>query len=182
MDRKSDKHEADVVDLGAEGVAEDGVEQEAAGAETAGADKDASVELTNKLLRLQADFDNYRKRTALNRAEAREDARRELLLDLLPVYDNFLRAMEHADATEDYGSLREGILGIMRQLEGFFAAQGLVAIDSGAGVEFDPNLHDALGMVEGAEDQGNTIAQEILRGFVLNGVVVRPAQVMVFGG
>lgn len=162
-------------------------EQNGASGPQAGASQEAGssareADLTNKLMRLQADFDNFRKRSLAGRAEAREEARREVLLDLLPIYDNFLRAMDHAAEVEDYGSLRGGIEGIMQQMHEFFKRQNLVAISSEPGVDFDPNLHEAVGMVPGDADSQNTVAQEVQKGFVLNGSVLRPARVLVFSG
>lgn len=140
------------------------------------------ADLTNKLLRLQADFDNFRKRSLAGRAEAREEARRELLLDLLPVYDNFLRAMDHAAEMEDYGSLRTGLDGILQQMREFFNRHNCREVDSQPGAAFDPNLHEAVGMVPGDGENQNTVAQEVQKGFELNGTVIRPARVLVYGG
>ncbi len=137
-------------------------------------------ELTNKLIRLQADFDNFRKRSLAGRAEAREEARREIILDLLPVYDNFLRAMNHAAEMEDYGALHTGIEGIMMQLREVLSRHGCTEINAQPGTAFDPNLHDAAGTLAGAEEQQSTIAQELVKGFHLNGSVIRPAQVIVY--
>lgn len=75
------------------------------------------ADLRNKLVRLQADFDNFRKRSIAGRQEAREEAKREMMLDLLPIYDNFERALSHAQEQEDYGALRTGIQGIMQQMK-----------------------------------------------------------------
>jgi molecular chaperone GrpE len=148
----------------------------------AGQDSAREADLMNKLVRLQADFDNFRKRSLAGRAEARDEARKEILLDLLPIYDNFLRAMDHAEEMEDYGSLRTGIDSILQQMREFFNRQNLREIDAQAGTEFDPNLHEAVGVVPGDADKHHTIAQEVQKGFELNGNVVRPARVLVYSG
>lgn len=137
-------------------------------------------ELTNKLIRLQADFDNFRKRSLAGRAEAREEARREVILDLLPVYDNFLRAMSHAAEMEDYGALHTGIESILQQLREVLSRHGCIEIDAQPGTTFDPNLHDATGTLEGTAEQQGSIAQELVKGFLLNASVIRPAQVIVY--
>lgn len=137
-------------------------------------------ELTNKLIRLQADFDNFRKRSLAGRAEAREEARREVILDLLPVYDNFLRAMSHAAEMEDYGALHTGIESILQQLREVLSRHGCTEIDAQPGTTFDPNLHDATGTLEGTAEQQGSIAQELVKGFLLNASVIRPAQVIVY--
>ncbi len=187
LNKKHDEHEAEIVDLAEETASqndqqagtEELLESPSAQPQSAGA---ASVEadLKNKLIRLQADFDNYRKRTATGRSEAREETRRELLLDLLPVYDNFQRALGHAQEQEDYGALRAGIQGIMQQMEEYFNRHNLKTIPAGPGTPFDPNKHDALGMAPGTEENAGTIAQEILKGYEINGYVIRPSQVLVF--
>jgi len=140
------------------------------------------ADLSNKLVRLQADFDNFRKRSLAARAEAREETRREIVLQLLPVYDNFNRAMDHAEEVEDYGSLRTGIEGIMQQMREFFNRQNVHEIPATPGTAFDPNLHDAVGTVQGDAQNHHTIAQEVLKGFELNGSVIRPASVLVYSG
>lgn len=190
VNKNEQEPDAEIVDLAEEVAtteAEEATKQEQSQpsgndnpAGNAGAQQQA--DLMNKLMRLQADFDNYRKRTATGRSEARDEARRELLLELLPIYDNFLRALGHAEEVEDYGSLRAGIQGILQQMQEFFNRQGLQEIPSETGADFDPNRHDAVGTVQGTPDTHNTIAQEVLKGFELNGNVVRPAQVLVFYG
>lgn len=181
LNKNPDEHEAEIVDLAEESAQQ---EQEggaqAAGAQQAATGSTVEADLKNKLVRLQADFDNYRKRTASGRAEAREETRRELLLDLLPVYDNFQRALGHAQEQEDYGALRAGIQGIMQQMEEYFNRHNLKPIPADPGTPFDPNKHDALGMAPGNEENAGTIAQEILKGYEVNGYVIRPAQVLVY--
>ena len=177
LNKNEQEHDAEIVDLAEEASTAEADEPAPAQQDTASAQQ---ADLMNKLMRLQADFDNYRKRTATGRAEAREEARREVLVDLLPIYDNFLRALSHAEEVEDYGSLRAGIQGILMQMQEFLNRQGLKEIPSDTGVPFDPNRHDAVGTVQGTSETHNTIAQEVLKGFELNGNVVRPAQVLVF--
>lgn len=175
------QEDAETIDISRDGGAASGLSDEPQGSLV----DDSGVreaELTGKLLRLQADFDNFRKRTIASRAEARDEARREIVLDLLPIYDNFLRAMDHAEEMEDYGSLHTGVAGILQQMREFFKRQGCSEIVAGAGTEFDPNLHDAAGMVQGNGERQNTIAQELQKGFQLNGNVIRPAQVIVYSG
>lgn len=183
LDKNREDHEAEIVDL-AEDLDIDDSEQTEANAEKPDNEEHGAVQqdLMNKLLRLQADFDNYRKRTVAGQAESRKEGRKEVLLELLPIYDNFLRAMDHAEETEDYGSLRSGIQGILQQMADLFKRMNLLEIAAGPGTEFDPNHHDALGMLPGNADNHNTVAQEVLKGFELNGNVLRPSQVIVFNG
>jgi len=134
----------------------------------------------NKLLRLQADFENYRRRNASSRQEGRDEARREMLLSLLPIYDNFLRALQHATDNQAPSNFIAGIEGIRMQFEELFRREGVEAIPSDTGSEFDPNLHEAMGTIPGANGEPNTIAQEITRGFIYKAQVLRPAQVLVY--
>lgn len=185
LNKNEQEQDAEIVDLAEETSTAEAEELEASSAgqqQHTAAPDGQQLEIMNKLMRLQADFDNYRKRTATGRAEAREEARRELLLELLPVYDNFLRALDHAEEVEDYGSLRAGIQGILQQMREFFNRQGMKEIASDSGSAFDPNRHDAVGTVPGTTDNQNTIAHEVLKGFELNGYVIRPAQVLVYSG
>ena len=137
-------------------------------------------DMQTKLMRLQADFDNFRRRNAGAKQEAREETRKEMITGLLPIYDNFLRALRHSDEQEEYSALRNGLEGIRAQMESFFKSHGAEEISAAPGDVFDPNLHDAAGMVESDEAEDHTIAQEILKGFTIKGSVVRPAQVLVF--
>lgn len=189
LNKNNQEHEAEIVDLAeeastaeAEELARQQETEQQQAQEKPVDDVLQQTDLMNKLVRLQADFDNYRKRTATGRAEARDEARREVLLDLLPIYDNFLRALGHAEEVEDYGSLRAGIQGILQQMREFLNRQGLQEIPSDTGTPFDPNRHDAVGTVPGTSESHHTIAQEVLKGFELNGNVVRPAQVLVYTG
>lgn len=133
-----------------------------------------------KLMRLQADFDNFRRRNATARQEARDEARREMLEALLPVYDNFLRAIDHAADEEDYSQFMSGIHGIRQQFEQFFKQQGLEPITAEPGETFDPNLHEATGALPGSPEQDHTIAKELQKGFTHKGQVVRTAKVLVY--
>ncbi|MGI8907506.1 MAG: nucleotide exchange factor GrpE [Candidatus Sumerlaeaceae bacterium] len=143
---------------------------------------DPAAAATQKLLRLQADFDNFRRRNASAKQEARDEARRELLDSLLPIYDNFLRAIEHADIEEDYSPFLSGIHGIRQQFEDFFRRQGMEWIDAEPGALFDPNLHEATGALPGTPEQDHTIAKELQKGFSHKGQVVRPSKVLVYTG
>lgn len=168
-------HEAEIVDL-TENQTESGEDE----METQVGAPPVQVDLMNKLVRLQADFDNYRKRTASNRAETRDETRREVFLDLLPVRDNFQRALNHALEQEDFSSLRSGLEGILQQLDEVFRRNDVTPIPSEPGTAFDPNRHDALGTMPGNADTHDTIAQEILPGYEHKGHVIRAAQVLVY--
>jgi molecular chaperone GrpE len=143
---------------------------------------DAPVqELRNKILRLQADFDNYRRRTARTRADAAADTRREMLAALLPVYDNFMHALLHAEEAPELMPFLSGFEMIRQQLEQFFVQQGFEPIAANPGDEFDPNVHEAAGTLrdESGALPAGSIARELQRGYLYKGILVRPARVFV---
>jgi molecular chaperone GrpE len=131
-----------------------------------------------KLLRLQADFDNYRRRNAGLAEQARSEAQRSLLLDLLPVRDNLLRALEHSN---EESAIRDGILQTLNQFDAVMNRYGVEEINADQGTPFNPAFHEAASVMA-AEDNSapNTIAQELLKGYIHKGTVLRPAQVQVF--
>ena len=126
-------------------------------------------ELTTLLQRLQADFDNYRKRTEKEHAAFREYATRQLLTDLLPVLENFELAIK---TVQD-----EGIIMIHTQLVGILEKYGLQAMET-IGKKFDPKLHEALLQKE-SDAQPNTIVEELQKGYIVGNVVLRPARVVI---
>lgn len=137
-----------------------------------------------KLLRLQADFENFRRRNATARAEAAADARRQMLAGLLAVYDNFLRARDHASAAPAEAiPYLEGFDAIRIQLENFLREQGLEEIESEPGRHFDPQVHEAAGTVAAPDPRAEgTIAEVIRRGYRFKDSVLRPATVLVYAG
>ena len=143
---------------------------------------DAEIEdLKNKILRLQADFDNYRKRTTRARADSADETRRDTVAAFLPVYDHFLRALQQAEQSPELLPFLSGFEMILQQMDQTFAQLGMELIDARTGAAFDPNVHEATGMIPPGDDsQPDTIAQELQKGFTYKGLVVRPARVLVF--
>jgi molecular chaperone GrpE len=137
----------------------------------------------DKLLRLQADFDNYRKRNAGVAEQARKEAQKIMLTELLPVRDNLLLALDHAD--ED-SSVVEGVEKILHQLDSVLTKYGIQEIDARAGTAFDPELHEAMATTPipaggGVESpHGETIAEELQKGYHFGDTVLRPAKVVVY--
>jgi molecular chaperone GrpE len=133
-------------------------------------------EYHQQLLRLQADFDNFRRRIRQEREEWFRQAAEGIVAATLPVLDNFERALEQpGDRMEDF---LIGIRMIYRQLEGVLAEQGLERV-SGVGEEFDPGIHEAVARVETGEAPENTVIEELRPGYYLKGKVLRPAMVKV---
>ena len=149
---------------------------ENAGPETLTEAQEAMAELNDRIVRLTADFDNFRKRAQREKDEARQFANQGLLEKLLPVLDNFemaLTAVKDADP-----SVRDGVQMILDQLLGVLKESGVEPVDA-MGQPFDPNLHEALSQEETTEVEEGTVVQQVQRGYKLNDRLVRPARVVV---
>ncbi len=143
--------------------------------DTLRADADQSRDL---YLRTLADFDNYRKRQREETLRQMNIVREDLVGKLLPVVDNFQRAIESAEAGHSYDALVEGVTLTLRQLMELLEKEGLAPIEA-VGRQFDPELHEAVMSVETDEYPENTIVEEFERGYTLNGKVLRPSRVKV---
>ncbi|MEN3333560.1 MAG: molecular chaperone GrpE [Blastocatellia bacterium] len=135
--------------------------------------------LLDQLLRRQAEFENYRRRVDRERAETYARSRAEVVLELLPVIDNFERALaslEHSG--NDAKNLRQGIELIHRQLNDALAKFGLEPVES-LGLAFDPNVHEAVSAEPSSEHEENTVIAEFERGYRLGEKLLRPAKVKV---
>jgi len=131
-----------------------------------------------QLQRLQADFDNYRKRTQKEKAELIKYASERLVADLLPVLDNFDRAVSAAKVNPDFTSFSQGVEMILRQMQTALSKEGLKAMDT-VGQPFDPNLHEAVLRVASEEHPENTVVEELQKGYYLKEKVLRPCMVKV---
>lgn len=126
-------------------------------------------------LRLAAEYDNYRKRSAKERESIYSDVRADTVTKFLPVYDNLARALEQATSDEAY---RKGVEMIMTQLKDILSRMGVTEIES-MGQKFDPSLHNAV-MHEQDETKGEgEIVQELQKGFKMGDKVIRFAMVKV---
>ena len=154
---------------GVEVPAEESVAQGAAGTGSANAE---AAELRNDLLRLQAEYVNYRKRVERDRAVAGEMAVIGVLNSLLPVLDD-------VDAARQHGDLTDGpFAAIATKLENALKTYGLVRIDQ-TGVEFDPTIHEALIQQPGEDIEVDTVSQVLRSGYKSGDRVLRAAQVIV---
>ncbi len=133
-------------------------------------------ELMNRLLRKQADFDNYRRISRAEKEEAREYALFEFTAKMLPVLDNMERALDSASKAKVPGSYLEGLEMIYNQLLGLLEQEGVTVIKS-AGLPFDPNYHHAVLRVE--EGEPGCVAEELQKGYLYKNRVLRPAMVKV---
>ncbi len=133
-------------------------------------------EANDKFLRLAAEYDNYRKRTAREKAELNGACKSAVIADLLPVIDNLDRALAHnTDNPDDY---KKGVEMIVSQ---FYAALDKLGVESfgEAGDAFDPNLHNAVMHIEDENLGENTVAAVFSKGYRLGDKVIRPAAVQV---
>lgn len=127
-------------------------------------------------LRLLAEFDNYRRRTKQERALAEETGKREVLLALLDVKDDVDRALLHIRETSD--AVAEGLRLIQQRFNNLLEAHGVTAFES-EGEVFDPEVHEAMTMIDGDGEQSGTVYSEHRRGYFINGKLLRPARVAV---
>jgi molecular chaperone GrpE len=132
-------------------------------------------ELRDIHLRKLAEFDNFRKRTERERIEIKRHANEELVRELLPVLDNFERALEHGSET-DSGAFHEGVEMIAKQLFDTLERQGVEIVDP-MGEKFSPEFHEAVHRVEDDSLEPGTIASVLAKGYLYNGRLVRPAMV-----
>lgn len=133
-------------------------------------------ELKKLTQRVQADFDNYRKRVEQEREQVKKSANADLILAILPVLDNFKRASAHAPG--DVWS--QGIKAIEHHLQETLKQYGLAEIEVKPGDQVDPVRHEVVGQEKGDQPEG-MIIRVIESGYRLNGTVLRPAKVVVAG-
>lgn len=134
----------------------------------------------NSLLRTAADFENYKKRAARERAEAGKYAAESLLQKLIPVLDNFEMAMNATTAAsgEAVDALQTGVTMIYQQLKSALTEAGLQEIDA-RGQKFDPMVHEALSQAESTEAPEGHVLQQLRKGYKLHDRLIRPASVVV---
>ncbi len=135
-------------------------------------------ELENRYLRLQADFDNFRRRSRVE-AEASEKYRaQKLIVDILPAVDNFERALVMEVDNEQATSLKQGMEMVYRSLVDALTKEGLLPIEA-VGKEFDPHLHQAVMQGNDEKFGSNVVIEEFQKGYLLKDKVIRPSMVKV---
>jgi molecular chaperone GrpE len=135
-------------------------------------------DLKNRYLRTLADFDNLRKRTEREKADFFRYATAAVLKDLLPILDNFDRALEHSDADDEF---HKGVELIYKQLYDVLYRNGLRPIDE-VGVHFDPNIHEGVVREEDPAVPSHTVTMILQKGYFLHDRLLRPAMVKVAVG
>lgn len=135
--------------------------------------------LYDKLLRRQAEFENYRKRVDRERAELYQHGRDDVLLQFLPVVDNFERALSSLQESEgDADALRRGLELIHKQFKDALSKLGLEAVEA-IGQTFDPHVHEAVTTEVTDKHKENTVIEEFQRGYRIGDRLLRPAKVKV---
>ena len=135
-------------------------------------------EYWEQILRLRADFENTKKRLEKDRQESIRFANEKLLQEILPIMDNLDRAMVSLAEGHDPEKVNAGLKIAQEELHGVLEQHGVQVIRS-LGAEFDPQLHEAVGVVESADLKEGQIADEIQRGYLLNGRLLRPSRVRI---
>jgi molecular chaperone GrpE len=135
-------------------------------------------ETHERMLRAVADLENFKKRAQKEKEEVQKFGNERLLREFVPVMDNLERALEHAKSNSDFESLLTGVAMTRKQFEDALGRHGVKAF-SAVGQPFDPHLHEAMQHVETTAVPPNHVHAELVRGYLLNERLVRPALVVV---
>lgn len=170
------------MELTAEQAVQDSDDDRSSRTAAAGDDQSAlqaeNRDLRDRYLRAVADFDNFRKRAERERADFFKYALSGTLKDLLPIIDNFDRALEHAAEGDEF---HKGVLMIYKQLVDVLKKSGLRVIDE-SGVHFDPNIHEGVVREEDSSVPSQTVLAVLQKGYFLHDRLLRPALVKVAVG
>jgi molecular chaperone GrpE len=137
-------------------------------------------EFRDRFVRLQAEWDNFRKRTSAEREQERKRAAERLVERLLPIVDDLERAIEHSD-TANEASLKEGIAAVYSKLTDVLTREGVTTIDP-VGDAFDANMHQAVGKADDPSVPDETVTQVYQKGYEMGDRVLRAAMVVVSQG
>ena len=133
----------------------------------------------DKFLRLQAEFDNFRRRSAKERIELMQTAGKDVINDMLVVVDDAERAQKQLESTDDVKSIREGVSLVFNKLRNVLQSKGLKPMET-IGKEFDPDLHEAITEIPApAKDLKGKVVDEVVKGYYLNDKIIRHAKVVV---
>ncbi|MDE5862667.1 MAG: nucleotide exchange factor GrpE [Ruminococcus sp.] len=137
--------------------------------------EDALNEANNKYIRLFAEYDNYRKRTAKEKSETYSNASAKCIEELLPVIDSFERSLDVECTDENF---KNGMSMIFGQLKTFLEKMNVTAIDA-LGAEFNPNIHNAISQQDGTDYASNHVCTVFQKGYKIGDKLIRPAMVAV---
>ena len=137
--------------------------------------------LRDQLLRTAADYDNYRKRTRRAEDDAERRGRERTLKDLLPVFDNLERAVQHAESAPDTQAVTSGLRMVIKQFVDTLERAGIKRVVA-VGQPFDPSRHEAIQQLESAEHPAGVVMAEVQPGYLMGDALVRAAMVVVSKG
>jgi molecular chaperone GrpE len=137
------------------------------------------AETRDQLLRKAADFENFRKRMSQEKQSAIEYANQSLLLDIIPIIDDFERAITAGESAADLPSFLEGVKMIEKRLSSQLEAKWGLKRFTAAGEPFDPNLHEALMMEKSPDVSEAVVKEDLIKGYLLKDRVIRAAKVKV---
>ncbi|MBD3264746.1 MAG: nucleotide exchange factor GrpE [Candidatus Omnitrophica bacterium] len=135
-------------------------------------------ELRERYLRLQAEFDNYRKRAFKEKNEFVKFANEGLIIELLGILDNFERGIQYAEKKKDFDLLHQGVDMISKQLHALLETKGLKKITA-RGEKFDPYKHEPVEIVEDDSVVDEIVVEELQPGYLFSGRIIRPARVKI---
>ncbi|GAB7088498.1 nucleotide exchange factor GrpE [Marinifilum fragile] len=136
-------------------------------------------DINDKYMRLSAEFDNYRKRTLKEKMELTKSAGEKILVNVLPVMDNFERALQSIDEAKDVEALKEGVYLIYNNFKDFISQNGVKEIEA-INKEFDTDIHEAITKIPApSEDLKGKVVDCVEKGYTLNEKVIRFSKVVV---
>ena len=154
-------------------------EEASSGKEDSGKAENAELlQLKDKYLRTLAEYENFRKRSEKEKAQMFELGAKSIIEQLLPVVDNFERALEHIPEEEKENSFTKGVEGIYKQIQKMFSDCDIQAIEA-VGQKFDPALHNAVMTEEEGDAEEDTVTADLQKGYTYRGNVVRHSMVKV---
>ncbi len=140
---------------------------------------DKYAELNDRFLRLYSEFDNYKRRTAKERLDLFKTASEEIIVAMLPILDDFDRAIKSNEETNDIEVLKEGLMLVRNKFKGVLEQKGLEPMDS-QGKPFDTDIHEALTKIPAPKKKLKGKVMDVIeKGYLLNGKVIRYAKVVV---
>jgi molecular chaperone GrpE len=140
-----------------------------------------AARLRDQLLRTAADFDNFRKRTRREVDDAQRRGKETTIKELLPVFDNFERAIQHAEGSPDAKAVAEGLRIVLKQFQSSLEKIGIQRIQA-VGQPFDPTQHEAIQHMESADHPAGVVLYEVQPGYRMGDYLVRAAMVVVSKG
>ncbi len=181
-DMKQEQENEEVKDTTANAEAEaqeENTDQETA-TETEGGPAVELAEMKDKYIRLMAEFENFRRRTAKERIELSKTATQDLMGELLPVIDDMERARQSMEATKDVDAMLQGLELVFHKLKHVTQQKGLKPMDIKAGDDFDSDMHEAVTQIPApSEELKGKIVDVIEKGYTLNEKVIRFAKVII---